>query len=296
MNHRELFILLKNKNKSIDIKGNIKNINPLKSKITTISLIMVCIVFIITYIVEHLKTIKYYPITLYSTNLYSKFAEQILILNKINYQKIYHPVLVNPSYYLSSKQKTINFNPNLKDFNNNVEVPFIPLTAEELYDLSKHFEIDVNILNNAQELILSELPSINAYHICRENYLYDDEYDIKQNQVKYIKKTNQGYYVACENGSFYTSLILSDYTFILQPGDIVTAAYSDNEHIFYKNKYVVDENYQLETLVKGIKNILPCYSLDTPRKGLILHPFHITKSKDLILSIMILVQAVIDMV
>lgn len=295
MSHRELFTRLKNKNKSIDINGNVKMINPQKSKIITTIIICIYVAYIINYIYETIINIPYYPITLYSTNLYSKFAEQILILNKIDYQKIHHPVLVNPSYYLSSKHKTVNFNPNLKDFSNNVEVPFIPLSSDELIELSNHVEIDLLTLTNSQEYILNELPNINAYHISRENYLYDDDYTINTNHVKSIKKCKFGYHVVCENFSFYTSVILSDYTFILQPGEIITAAYSD-ENLIFENKYIVDQHYRLETLSKRHSNLLPCYSLDTPRKGLILHPFHLTKSKDFILSIMIITQSIIDMI
>lgn len=293
MSHRELFIQLKKKNKSIDIHGNIKIINPQKHKIVTAIYIGICVVYVINYIYEKIINIPYYPITLYSTNLYSKFAEQILILNKMNYQKIYHPVLVNPSYYLSSKTKTVNFNPNLKDFNQNVEIPFIPLSTNELDALSEHTGIELETLIDSQNFILNELPNINAYHICRENYLYDDDYYSDDNHVQSIKKCKNGYLVICDTFSFYTSIILSDYTFLLQPGEIISAAYTEKDLIHYENKYIVDQHYRLEPLSKR-NHVLPCYTLDTPRDGLILHPFHLTKSKDLILSIMIITQALID--
>jgi hypothetical protein len=296
MNHRELFNYLKSKDKTIDIDGNITD---LKIKTVFISIyIIICILYFIDYIKE-LTQIPYYPITLYSTNLYSKFAEQILILNKINYQKIYHPVLVNPAYYLNSKRKTVTFNPNLSDFNNNVEVPFIPLSAHELEELSEHTTIDKDLLIQSQKVILEELPNINSYHVVRENYLYDDDYYCNKNQVKYIKKINNKYLVVCHDKSFYTSIILTDYTFLLQPGEIISTAYTiDNSDIQFENKYIVDDEYRLESLKKKMKkniNILPCYSLSEPRKSLILHPFHLTKSKDFILSIMIIVQSIIMM-
>lgn len=297
MSHRQLFDYLKLKKLKIDIEGNI--IPTYYDDLLSIVFILASIVFYMDYIME-MTYIPYYPITLYSTNLYSKFAEQVFILNNIDYQKIYHPVLINPSYYNSTKKKTIDLNPNLRDFSQNIEVPFIPLSEEELNDLSQHTTIDKNLLSKAQEYIIHELPSINAYHIVRENYLNDEEYKTSINVVTNIKEIKKGLYlVQCEDFSFYTNIILTDYTYILQPGEIVTTIYTnESSDIFFDRKYIVNEYFLLESLQKKLKesvNILPCYCLDEPRTSLVLHPYHLPKSKDFILSIMIIVQTLIMM-
>jgi len=245
MSHRELFNYLKKKNKRIDIDGNLINNN---TKLATIIYITLLIIYFIIYIINQLCNIPYYPITLYSTNLYSNFIEQILILNKINYNKIYQPILNNPHYYLASKKKTINFNPDLKDFNNNIEISFIALSDTELTNLSDHFNIDINLLIEAQNYILTELPHINAYHIIRENYLDDECYHTSDiNHIIKVEMIKPGLYlVICDDKSFYTNVILSDYTYLLQPGEIVTAAYTKNDNqIYFENRYIVDDNYHM---------------------------------------------------
>lgn len=297
MSHRELFDYLKSKDKTIDVEGNIIT---LPSKIAEYCFniyIFVMIIYFIEYILEQADQC-YYPITLYSTNLYSKFAEQILILNKIKYQKIYHPVLINPGYYLQSKRKTVTINPDLSDFHINTEIPFIPLSIEELQNLSQHTKIDYDLLVESQEFILEHLPGINSYHVVRENYLYDEDFVYTKNNIKSIEKINNLYRVTCTDYTFYTSFILTDSTLLLQPGEVVSVAYTNDkqEEVQYVNKYIVNEEYKLESLGKKLKphiTLLPFYTLDTPRPNLILNPLHLPKTKDFILCIMIIVQAML---
>jgi len=295
MSHSELFDYLRNNQKKIDIDGNIKNY----TLIPTIIYLLVMIIYFFNHIISHLNK-NYYPVTLYSTNLYSKFAEQVLIMNKIKYQKIYHPVLLNSSYYLQSKRKTVSFNPELADFNNNSEIQFIPLSEDELTLLSNHTTLPLELLNEAQNYILEQLPGINSYHVVRDNYLYDEDYVYSKNKMIKIERINNLYHVVCNNYSFYTKYILTDSTYTLQPADIVSVAYTVNDNnnvdIQYFNKYIVNEEYRLESLGKKLKSnvtLLPCYTLNEPRQSLSLNPFHLPKSKDFILSIMIITQAIL---
>ncbi|HSW76485.1 MAG TPA: hypothetical protein VLG50_05545 [Candidatus Saccharimonadales bacterium] len=221
-------------------------------------------------------------ITLHITSLYATFAEQILILNKVRYRKITTPYLNYQHYYLSNLKKMVHFNPTLEQFKNEV-IDFIPLSNDDLDALEKHTQL--KNLTLAQDKVLLLLPDINAYHVIRQKYIDNDDYDYHD-----------------DHHDDHHAIILTDYVYPLQAGDIINKSYFSETHqkIIHDEKYIVNADLQLEPLRKKLidKDIvsLPFYNLKTPRDKIILHPFHLPDTQDPILAIMIVTQAIIDMI
>ena len=290
MSHQDIITFLKGKNKRINVEGIIEDTSWYFPMIQFVILILMGVMY---YIYTFYKRIL--PITLHATTLYSNFIEQLLILNKLPYRKIYKPYLDDIAYYKSSKKKTISINPKVKDFINET-IEFIPLSEDELEVLSDHLNLDVKPI---QEQVLSLMPEINGYHIIRGNYLDDEVYNMNHYKIKKIIKIHDYLYKVITNEeTFYTNLILSDETLALQIGDVLNGMYycTTDEQVYTENKYVVNQFNTLSSLSKGLKKDivhLPFYTMDVPRQGLICHPFHLPKSKDPILSLLIMVQVLI---
>ena len=290
MSHHNIIKYLQSKNKRIDIQGVLKDTSWIP---TTILVIITAIIVNIYYLYKYTGT---YPITLYCDSLYSHFTEQLLILNKIKYYKIYKPFINNRSYYTTSRKKNININPNVRDWvNENIKVK--TLSEQELILLSDHLSMPLDKVKQAQDKVLTLLPEINAYHIIRERYLEDELYNKEQYAIKNIIKDSNLYKIETNHHCFYTKLILSDEV-ILSIGDVINGFYYSNtdDNVYTEQKYIVNSQYQLESLNKKLKEdmvSLPFYNLEIPRAPTKLHPFHLPKSKDPILSILIMTQLLI---
>lgn len=293
MSHDEIIKLLNQQNKNINYHGDLQDTS---WKCPTF-LIFIIIIFINLYYI-YTFYIKSFPITLHCTTLYSNFIEQLLILNKLPYYKIANHYINHINYFTSSKKKSININPSVKEWvNDNIHI--IPLCDDELITLSKHLHINIEKLREAQDKVLSLLPDINAYHIIRENYLEDEEYENSIYDIKEITKIHDNLYkIKSAKNYFYTNLILSDQV-ILNIGDVMNGFYYSeiDKEVYTENKYIVNHQYQLESLSKKLKEDimpLPFYNLQTPRSEIKTHPFHLPTSKDPILSLLIMTQAIID--
>lgn len=267
------------------------------NKFKVIFIYMLTLIFyFIYYLLNCWKNIHYIPITLYTTTNYGKFIEQVLILNKVNYVKLYHPYTNYPCYF-TNKNKEICINPPLDHFINDC-IDIQPLDDKELDLLKNHFNL--NYLDNTQEQLLNLLPTINAYQISKENYIETDIYQYQFSKIKSINKVNNDLYcIQTNKNCIYTSILLTDKVKDLICGDVLNITYYNTEEdkIDSDNKYIYTDQYKLVSLRKGLnKNceIFPFYSLDQPRTEIILHPFHLPKSTDFILSIMILTQYIIN--
>src|SRR6187431_1213278 len=132
MSHHNIIKFLKTKNKQIDFNGVIRPlITRLDAHMFSVVIATLMVNFYHIYHFYHQKL----PITLYCNSLYSHFTEQLLILNKTPYYKIYKPFMNNITYYTSSKKKTVNINPLVIEWSNRI-VPFIPLCDDDLLTIS----------------------------------------------------------------------------------------------------------------------------------------------------------------
>jgi hypothetical protein len=125
---------------------------------------------------------------------------------------------------------------------------------------------------------------INAYDIVTSNAGGEKIHHMTNNTINYHLKYNY---------------LLSDYITPLTVGDIVNVTYYNqiDRDIYVENKYILNQYHQLVPLSEGLcDNVhqLPFYSLDYAREPLRFHPFHLPKTVDIVLSIMILTQACID--
>lgn len=295
MSHINIIKFLKLKHKSIDMNGFLQD----TSWIPMTAMVIVTTMFVDLYYLYRfdMSMKNKFPITLYCDSLYSHFTEQLLILHKMPYYKIANPFLLNRQYYTSSKKKTININPTVRDWINE-NITSVGLSDNELSLLSDHLHISFTSVKEAQDAVLSLLPEINAYHIIRENYLEDEAYEKKQHHIKNITKIHDCLYrIETYHHVFYTNLILSDHV-ELYVGDIINGFYYSHldEEVYTEQKYIVNNEYQLETLNKKLKkdiDVLPFYNLETPRTSIKAHPFHLPKSTDPILSVLIMTQLLI---
>ena len=292
MSHVNMIKFLKSKQKNINIDGILEDTSWMSS---TMLVIILSIITYMCYIYKFYQ--QQFPMTLYSNSLYSHFTEQLLILNHIPYYKIYKPYINNVTYYTASKKKTVNINPTVKDWVNEM-INLHPLDQEELVLLSTHLNMNINVIIASQNKVLELLPEINAYHIIRENYIDNEDYIYHHDQIKnVIKIHNHLYKIETTSRHFYTNLILSD-DVTLNIGDVINGFYysQSEDKIYTENKYIVNHQYQLESLNKKLKKDieeLPFYNLDVPRTGIKSHPFHLPKSKDPILSLLIVIQILI---
>ena len=295
MSHLNIIKFLKSKHKQINMEGTITSLFTLENT----QMLSVVIAIMMTYLYDIYQFYhKKHPITLYCNSLYSHFTEQLLILNKLPYYKIYKPFINNITYYTSSKKKTVNINPFVKEWMDGM-VTLQPLSMDELFLMSNHVKLPVDMVIAAQEKVLTLLPEINAYHIVRENYLEDEIYTKQSFPINQITKCAHRYKIESNDKVIYTNLILSD-AVELYIGDIINCFYysCEDETVYTENKYIVNSDYQLEPLNKKLKKdiqALPFYNLETPRMGIKTHPFHLPKSKDPILSLLILTQVLIDL-
>ncbi len=293
MSHVNIIKFLKSKQKNINIEGILGDISWQQP---TVLVVILSIISYMCYIYKFYQ--QQYPITLYCNSLYSHFTEQLLILNKMPYYKIYNPYINNITYYTTSKKKTVNINPTVKDWvNENIQLH--PLDVESLVLLSNHLNIDINVIISAQNKVLDLLPEINAYHIIRENYIENEDYVMGiQNVQRVVKIHDHMYKIETNDHHYYTNLILSD-DVLLNIGDVINGFYysQSDDQIYIENKYIVNDQYQLASLNKKLKEdivALPFYNLEVPRSTLKIHPFHLPKSKDPILSLLIVTQLLIN--
>lgn len=268
----------------IDLQGHIKKNN--KDLLLSFTLLLLNIFYI--YVKLSLKT----TIVLYSTSVYIKFVEYILYLNDINYINLIKPY-ISYDLYKTTDDIYISLSPQIEDFIDE-EVPLMPLTTEEIENLEEHTGIK-NLLHY-QNQILSFCKTINPYQVIKNQYhnviysIHSFDFDNKFIQTNTQYKFDNKYKFDC---------ILTDYTPHLQINEIINLSYynNDNNQFYIENKYIVNNKYQLEPLSDGINDHidpLPFYSLEKPRKQIVFHPYHLPKTVDYIMSIMILTQAFIE--
>lgn len=276
LRHREIMDKLHLNKKIIDISGII-TYNPRVLNITFSIIVFNSIIKYIFDSISHIKTCKF---ALHQNTLYSKFVEYILQLNKQSYHKIYNHHISNISYMVNDT--TIEINPNINDFLDK-EVQLIPLSNEELIDLENH--TGMNNLVACQNKILNMITKINAYNIVTmDDYDGDKITKIENNII---------------NDTFQYNILLSDYIEPLEIGDIINSTFYNvkEQDIYIENTFVLNQYYKLTPLSENLYddvNQLPFYSLEYPRKLLRFHPFHLPKTVDIVLSLMILTQACID--
>lgn len=277
LKHKDIINKLRNKHLSVNIDGYIKY-NP-----TVIYIIFTIFIFksLTEYILDSIKEREKYLCTfaVHQTSLYGKFVEYILQLNKVPYHVIYHNHLVNMAYMSENEYITINPQPN--DFLD-AEVSLIPLSEEELNDLEKH--TGFTNLVKCQNKILRMTNKINAYQIVTNHHEGERITTINNNTI---------------NDQLRYKYILSDYISPVNTGDIINATYYNqiDRDIYIENKFVLNQYHQLVPLNDELRedvNQLPFYSLEYAREPLRFHPFHLPKTVDIVLSLMILTQACID--
>lgn len=252
---------------------------------------------ILQHIMRYIKNRHVIPICLLATTNYATFIEQVLIVNELKYLKIFQPYLTDREYMLATHKKTISVNPGVSDFIDGV-IEFDPLTDEELEKLSLH--LGLNITQQVQMDLLEKLPDINAHHIVRQDYCDADDYGFTYSQVQSLTIDGTHLRIATPEGVVYSSKIITDKIDSLKPGEIIVKSYfnTSTQSIIYDQKYAVSDHLELESLRKNLisEDIepLPFYSLNRPRTGLILHPFHLPDTRDFILSIMLATQAIVN--
>lgn len=248
------------------------------------------ILFVLSIVKWIINQIHYMPITIISTSAYSKFIEQLCILNKVPYLKLVNPYYREVLYPLATFKKMIALNPQWDDFVDE-EVDINPLNQDDLLKLSKHTGLSVSLLSTAQDQVLHLLPQINGYQIVRENYIEDD-YIYTDDMLMSIK----GHQIQTKTKCYFTRYILSDDIEPVKVGEIVQANYF-TDTVVTEKKYIMNHYYVLESLRKKLKdNIiqLPFYSLAEPRPSGLFHPFHLPSVTDPILAIMVLTQIVLN--
>jgi hypothetical protein len=278
--HTKLIHFLNQQNLMINDDGIIKMNHQYHYLFLSCLYLMICMMI-------SLKS-QIYTICLYSTSIYSKFAEHILKLNDVFYINLTKPYLTTQCYE-TSQNELVCITPQADDFANTV-VDLIPLSHDELKALEKH--TGLTNLASVQDKILNLCPAINAHQIINDHNHHYINYDLTKNKNCID--------VVTTNKTYKTNLILTDYTTDLKPGDILNLSYYSHidERIFIENKYIVNKQYKLEVLSEEVKNnidILPFYSLETPRPQLVFHPYHLPKTADFMMSIMIVTQAILDL-
>ena len=302
MSHCEIIALLKSKHLKINEHGTIQHhplIPPYNYDIYYIMLIYTNIIHIHTYI----KNIKIIPVTLYSSTHYASFIEQLLIVNKIDYYKIFKPYMTDNHYTLSDQSKAVSINPSLHHFTDSV-ITFTPLNTDEITILQVHTQLEN--LHDMQKQVLSMLPDINAAHIVKHHWFIPDEddYHYTYNHIKSITMFGNLYRIETNDSNnhkiFYTQYILTDKIEPLESADIVNKSYFDTSTntLLYDAKYIVNDVLMLEPLRKKLMEddivSLPFYNLKTPRDRLVLHPFHYPGNSDVILTLLVVAQAIIS--
>jgi hypothetical protein len=244
------------------------------------------IVYIMICIMLSLKS-TIYTLCLYTTSVYGYFVKFVLDLNHIFYIHLTKPYITN-HYYQTTRGELICLSPQMTDFADK-DVPLIPLSEEELKELEKH--TGLCDLVQSQNKILALCSSINAFHIINHHSHY--------NKFKMVQHQND-IDIMTKKESFKINFILTDYVHSLETGEILNLSYYSHEdqQIYIENKYIMNKQYQLEILSEDVKDhvdVLPFYSLENPRPKLVFHPYHLPKTADFIMSIMIITQAIIDL-
>ena len=294
--HQSLMFLLRQKNLTCH-DGRVTYLITPHHAHYFITILMVMVLCIFQCIVLTIKQVI--PITLFCTTYYTSFVEQLLILNKINYLKIFNPYKVDVRYYRVNKKKTLSMNPKLDHFIDQV-IQLMPLTEDELNQLSQH--TGLKNLNEAQIKVLSLLPDINAHCVVQQHYVDNEEYQHTYETIVSIKKVNDYYRIKTLNGIYDTAIIISDDIHPLHVGNVVSQSYYHqvDDCVIHDDRYIVNQQNRLEPLRKKLTHdnvvTLPFYSLNPPRQGLKMHPFHLPPSKDYFLSMMIVMQALIDLI
>src|SRR5437868_5626936 len=279
INHKSLVIGLKKLNLKIDDKGLMTyDCHPHHA-----AFFIILITTIMLLVLKKLNDIVIVPITLYSTTYYATFVEQMLILNKIQYYKLFKPYVTDIGYYVANKKKIITVNPKLHHFDDTV-ITLLPLTDEELDHLNDHTGLS-NLLE-AQNKVLSLLPDINAHYVVQQQYVDVDDYQYQYDDVVVIKKINDHLFrIDTTSGCFYTNMIITDYIQPLDVGDVLCKSYYHRTHdtIVHDAKYIVNQQRMVEPLRKKLLDhdivTMPFYSLEQPRNSIAMHPFHLPPTK-----------------
>lgn len=276
--HNKLFIFLNQHNLIVDCDGIVKKNNK------DITAFYTLFIFYIYFIYVHQQCDD--TIVLYSTTIYMKFVEYVLKLNNKPYINLTKPY-INHQCYMTSDHLLIPLSPQLEDFSNE-KVPLIPLSEEEIDELEKH--TGLKHLASCQDDILSKRSHINAYKIINsQQKIVPCDIEMNHNNVRIITKES----------IYKPKMILTDYTSHLKINEVVNISLyaTEHQHIYIENKYLVNDKYKLELLSDGVNDdivILPFYSLEKPRSQIAFHPYHLPKTADYVMSIMILTQAFIN--
>ncbi len=308
---------LKRKGISIDINGILSRIlSSLEYKIYIINLISL---IIIRLMIEIIKDIPLYPITIISNHIYSHVAASSLSRFHIPFifcKKIPHTIY----YHVNGKQLAFD-GPNIQNFSLTKFTPIIPLSMLELKELEKHTNL------TGLDIIQSEI--LNTFHkqdgvylITQQDLINTDERNVIHDPIIEIKRfTNTLIYVATTNTKWLTQYVITDDVEPLKQGETISSLYGQFKekintkyNIYYnsdsciikepelktiltrKNNYLVESDFTIKELDDISDNESIIYNLQQPRNfqnkdTYITHPYHIPTSWDPLLSIMIITRA-----
>lgn len=255
----------------------------------------ILIVLLIKTIKSRKKIIPYYPVGVITNTLYGKFIEQLFILNKINYVKLEKPYFCDLQYFTASRRKLISVNPDQWDFVDHL-VSFTPLSQEELMSIEEH--TGLRDLGEAQHHVMKLLSDINAYQIVKENYIENEEYEKMCGRITSVNRVANGFIIQVGEEQIKVGTLLTDHIDPLETNEVLHRYYHNENEIIAEDKYIVNHLNYLESLKKKKHHRvipLPFYGITPTRPNLVLHPFHFPKTKDPILTLMIITQNILQL-
>lgn len=255
----------------------------------------VLLVLLIKTIRSKKKIIPYYPVGVITNTIYGKFIEQLLILNKVNYVKLEKPYFCDLQYFTASRRKSISINPNQWDFLDDL-VSFTPLSQEELTDIEKH--TGLKELGKVQHHVMALLSDINAHQIVKENYIENEEYEKMCGRVTSVNSVSDGFIIQVGEEQIKVGILLTDHIHPLETNEVIHRYYLIENEVVAEDKYIVNHLNHLESLKKKKHHRvipLPFYGITPTRPNLVLHPFHFPKTKDPILTLLIITQSILEL-
>lgn len=299
----------------INVDGIISRvIPPLQYKIQNLKL---CSLIMIGFIVFIIKKYEYYPVTVIGKFVYSKVISSSLKIYNIPHILCKYTNRV--SYYETTDGEYIPFEGVNSNFFNDETVPIIPNTEKDLLLIESH--IGIKNLNVIQDKILSKFNNINGINMATMKQMIGAQPD--EGYVLFIKHFfGKLYMVKTTTKCWITELIITDNTFHLQPGNILTQLHNtsvenvnadqtieivndecvvnmSNSQIILKRKhsYHVENNFSITSFADNDQSSL-IYGLQHPRQiksgnVYIVHPFHIPLTWDPFLTIMIVTIAIV---
>lgn len=266
-----------------------------------IALILVCIV---TYM---LRQLPYHNITIISNTVYGRVAAACLSQHNIPY------VICRGNnihtYYETEDGEEINFN-GPRDLNLSEETYLIPHSEEELEELRRYTSLP-HLQNLQNHLYKDE-------KIRLDTLIYTDK--IKGNIITAKSISNNIYYIVTQDEAWLTRCIITDNVCSIQPGDIITELRykiipelnigrrvireDDTCVVIEPDKtailshcpsYKIKEDLSLHPLSKFDDEIPGVfYQLENPRPfNNVVHPFHLPKTYDPFLTIMLVTLGIV---